>query len=71
MHGLNVLHNDLKENNFLLAETRLMIPKICNFGKSTLVYSGNVYNLNDQHKKIYNERHRHIAYELKNLMGFM
>ena len=71
MHGLKVLHNDLKENNVLLAETRgLMISNICDFGKSTLICSGTVYNLNVQQKKIYNERHRHIAYQLRNLMGF-
>ena len=38
MHELKILHNDIKENNVLLKEARGdMVPKVCDFGKASLI----------------------------------
>lgn len=72
MHGLNIIHNDIKENNVLLKEVKgIMIPKISDFGKAALASQGSVFNLEENQRKLYNEKHRHIAPELRNLNGFV
>ena len=71
LHNCNLLNNDLKENNVLLQEVRgKIVPKISDFGKSTLIGSGKVYSLSEEQKKEYNIHNRNLAFELRNLNGF-
>ena len=45
MHRCKILHNDLKENNVLIACSEKPVPKIIDFGKVTSVDHPKVYNI--------------------------
>lgn len=67
MHSKHLLHNDIKSDNMIIADT----VKIIDFGKTTLVSRPLVYNVvpgSKEHKK-YNSVHRHLAHELRNIPG--
>ena len=68
MHGCGILHNDLKGDNVLLQERDdFCVPKITDFGKATHVHNPAVYSLTEKEKTIYNTKHRHLAFELRNI----
>jgi len=71
MHGMKILHNDIKEDNILIDGIGdSSTPKIVDFGKCTHVECPLIYNLSESQKRTYNIKHRHLAYELRNLNGF-
>ena len=61
----NILHNDIKCDNVVIAEQ----VKIIDFGKATIVSSPLIYNIRKgtDASDVYNKRHRHLAYELRNI----
>ena len=65
MHSKQLLHNDLKADNVVLACT----VKIINFGKATMASNRVVYNVGPgtEINAKYNRDHRHLAHELRNL----
>ena len=67
MHDLNILHNDIKADNIVLYGPRASKVKIVDFGKCTLVTDPVTYNLSSAESAKYNERHRYLAHELRNL----
>ena len=44
-----------------------MIVKLIDFGKTTHVTQPVMYNLDEANRKIYNEKHRYLAHELRNI----
>jgi predicted Ser/Thr protein kinase len=71
MHSKGILHNDLKENNVLVAEYASFgyRPKITDFGKATFTCKPRIYNIvpgTPEHYE-YNQKYRHIAHELRNV----
>ena len=66
LHGISILHNDIKANNVILFKDNV---KIIDFGKATHVKQPLLYNLNDKSKELYNQRHRYFAHELRNVRG--
>ena len=69
MHNLNILHNDIKFNNVVLHGPLLTDVKIIDFGKATCINKSVVYDLSPKDVKRYNERHRYLAHELRNVPG--
>ena len=67
LHGLTILHNDIKSDNIILYGSIMTNVKIIDFGKSTLISKPVVYNLNSDAIAKYNVFHRHLAYELRNV----
>ena len=70
LHDINILHNDIKQNNIVLKSSTVwpfFQVKIIDFGKSTLKSSPNVYCLSIEKMSIYNEKHRYLAHELRNV----
>ncbi len=66
MHSKKILHNDIKADNVIITET----VKIIDFGKATMVTDPIIYRIQDtKEQEIYNKRHRHLAYELRNITG--
>ena len=67
MHSKNLLHNDIKADNIILADT----VKIIDFGKVTTVASPAVYKIcpGTKEHEMYNQWHRHLAHELRNIPG--
>lgn len=67
MHKQHLLHNDIKEDNILLVRKHNMIScKISDFGKVTHIKETITYSLSQKERDVYNERHLHLAYELRN-----
>ena len=70
MHSCLILHNDIKGDNVLLKENdSICIPKITDFGKATHAHNPASYDLSEKDKEKYNLRHRHLAFELRNVKG--
>ena len=67
MHHKKLLHNDIKADNVVLAQT----TKVIDFGKATLISRPRQYNILPGSKENlkYNKFHRHLAHELRNLPG--
>ena len=62
LHQKNIIHNDIKSDNFIFDMTAHSIePILIDFGKACYVDQGKFYNLNDAEKKIYQEKHFHVA----------
>ena len=66
LHGLGILHNDLKADNVLLYGPMYKV-KIIDFGKCTLSSMPIMYNLSIEDTVKYNINHRHLAHELRNI----
>ena len=67
LHGLMILHNDIKGDNVILCkEFDHKVKKIA-FGKCSLISKPVIYSLNEKSAKIYNKYHRQLAYELCNI----
>ena len=66
MHGLGILHNDIK-SDIILYGSSLTDVKIIDFGKATLTSNPVEYNLNASDVKKYNVKHRYLAHELRNV----
>ena len=71
MHGQSILHNDIKCDNVLLVKgsTGAVTPKIIDFGKATHMSYPVQYKLSPEEQARYNEFHRHLAHELRNVQG--
>eukprot|EP00112_Aurelia_sp_Birch-Aquarium-sp1_P023379 Seg6943.2 transcript_id=Seg6943.2/GoldUCD/mRNA.D3Y31 product="Casein kinase 1-like protein 13" protein_id=Seg6943.2/GoldUCD/D3Y31 len=70
IHGKNLLHNDIKEDNVLLKFAGgEPIPILADFGKATHSSCPKQYFLGKDDRKRYNEKHRHLAHELRNVDG--
>lgn len=72
MHGQSILHNDIKCDNILLVKgstTGAVTPKIIDFGKATHMSNPVQYKLSLEDQARYNEFHRHLAHELRNVHG--
>ena len=69
LHIKGVLHNDLHMRNLLLRNREHL--KIIDFGKATLISDPVVYDIKSgsEKQKKYNDVHRHLAYELRNIPG--
>ena len=67
MHKNNLLHNDIKSDNVILANT----TKVIDFGKATLISKPVYYNIlpGSKEQEKYNKFHRHLAHELRNVLG--
>lgn len=67
MHSKKILHNDIKSDNIVVAES----VKIIDFGKATMTMNPVTYNIipGTKNNTIYNKRHRHLAHELRNIPG--
>ena len=67
MHLKQLLHNDLKADNIVLAGT----VKIIDFGKATMASNPVIYNVRPGTtiNEKYNRDHRHLAHELRNIPG--
>ena len=67
MHSRKLLHNDMKSDNVIIAD----VFKIIVFGKSTLISKPFLHNLvpGSKEQKKYNLVHRHLAHELRNILG--
>ena len=67
IHDKGLLHNDLHSKNVLIRDKKFV--KVIDFGKATLMDDPVVYNITPGSPKqqIYNERHKHLAYELRNV----
>ena len=67
LHKKKILHNDIKADNVVIANEVKMID----FGKATMLSSPLIYNIvpGSNECNMYNTRHRHIAYELRNIPG--
>ena len=63
LRSKGVLHLDIHSRNVLASEET---SKLIDFGKATLVAFPITYNLDSSERKIYNERHTQIEYELRN-----
>lgn len=67
MHSKFILHNDIKSDNIIVGGN----AKIIDFGKATMTTNPRIYNIvpgsRDHH--LYNSRHRHLAFELRNVPG--
>ena len=66
LHGLGILHNDLKADNVLLHGLMYNV-KIIDFGKCTLSSNPIVYNLSSEDVVKYNLKHGYLAHELRNV----
>ena len=68
LHGYNILHNDLKADNFIFARDSV---KLIDFGKATLIAFPKTYNIlpGSVLALKYNKCHRHLAHELRNIPG--
>jgi len=71
MHGLSLLHNDIKENNILIKQGAFgqFTPKVFDFGKVTHQKAPLVYELEKEQSERYNKLYRHLAPELRNGKG--
>lgn len=69
MHSKKILHNDIKADNFVCASDTTI--KLIDFGKATMAAHPVTYNIvkGTQEYEQYNNHHRHLAYELRNLPG--
>lgn len=67
IHDKGFLHNDLHSKNVLIRDKKFV--KVIDFGKATLIEDPVVYNIppGSQKQRLYNERHKHLAYELRNV----
>ena len=67
MHSKQILHNDIKSDNVVIAST----VKIIDFGKATMAFNPVKYNIvpGTAVNKKYNTDHRHLAHELRNIPG--
>ena len=68
LHGLGILHNDIKADNVLLYGPMNNV-KLIDFGKCTLTSSPVTYNLSAAESAMYNQKHRYLANELRNVMN--
>ena len=65
IHSKKVIHRDLKENNIVLyKQGSAFKPVVIDFGKSLKIPTTMKYTLTAKEKKLYNEKHRHIAPDL-------
>ena len=72
MHSKFILHNDIKGDNIILSVSSSeshYVPKLCDFGKATHKLQPRTYNLTEKEIAKYNSKHRHLAYELRNVKG--
>ncbi|XP_074659473.1 uncharacterized protein LOC141912156 [Tubulanus polymorphus] len=67
LHGEKILHNDLHDNNILVPST--LRVKIIDFGSATLTTNPRKYYLSPAERDIYNRKHSHIGWELRNVWG--
>ena len=67
MHSKKILHNDIKSDNIVVADR----VKLIDFGKETMSSSPLIDNIacGSADSRIYNTRHRHLVYELRNIPG--
>eukprot|EP00111_Clytia_hemisphaerica_P014746 TCONS_00043455-protein len=67
VHDSGFLHNDLHGGNVLLRDLKYV--KLIDFGKATFIDDPVIYNLQpgSAKQKLYNERHIHLAHELRNV----
>ena len=67
MHTKKILHNDIKSDNVVVADT----IKVIDFGKATMMTNPVIYSIapGTTTHQMYNTRHRHLAYELRNVPG--
>lgn len=67
MHLRKILHNDIKADNIVVADT----AKVIDFGKATMTTNPRIYNIvpGSKDHRVYNSCHRHLAYELRNIPG--
>ena len=67
LHQHNILHYDIKGDNFVFTLTAAneVEPILIDFGKACYAGKGKSYNLNDEEKKIYQEKHSHVAPDLR------
>ena len=68
MHSKGILHNDIKCDNIVIVQSTV---KVVDFGKATMVSCPLVYNViaGSESQHTYNEKHRHLAYELRNILN--
>ena len=66
IHKKGILHNDIKSDNVVVAQARVVL---IDFGKATLIKCPVIYNIspNSKEQNKYNQDHRHLAYELRNV----
>lgn len=68
LHCKGITHNDLHTRNLIIRDRRYL--KIIDMGKASLIDDPVEYNISGSNRqKIYNTRHRHLAYELRNVRG--
>ena len=65
LHGKGFLHNDIHGGNIIIRDHKFV--KVIDFGKVTLLSKPLKYRLTKEKQKLYNARHKHLAYELRNI----
>ena len=67
IHNENILHNDIKTDNFVFGLTSRgeIEPFLIDFGKACFADQGKYYQLSEEEKKIYKKNHSHIAPDLR------
>lgn len=66
IHQKGILHNDIKRDNIVVTDTRVVL---IDFGKATMINCPVIYNIfpNSKEHFMYNQNHRHLAHELRNI----
>ena len=65
IHSKDYLHNDLKGDNVIISDANNSLhPVIIDFGKSTTLAKGKVYQLSLRDQEKYRKHHKHIAPEV-------
>ena len=63
LHSKGILHNDIKADNIVVCEERVVI---IDFGKATMIKCPVTYNIKKADQETHNLYHRHLAHELRN-----
>ena len=66
LHDANILHNDIKGDNFIFGITSAneAEPFLIDFGKACYASQGKCYKLSEEEKSIYKNQHAHVAPDL-------